>query len=364
MHLGRPWPRGGRAQPKWTCVHLLHFIILNLKNLPRTPTLRVFLSAPGVCFWRATLLTLFEGETELFMEHRPGGGEVVASAAPYGADVSSAADLKWTFALAELFSARDRGEDVDATPPAAAPAAAETEAAAAPSAAAPPAAHAPSSVAEEVEGVFDEAGSTSEDLESDDPAPAAAAAAPPPPPLPPAKASDFRIVGDGAHAVTVAQKASFTIESVAPRPEGGAKFAVNLSGAGVARVKVFDGRDGTYTVEYRVPSSGKYRLSVMLGGHHVPGSPCTVSAKAGSGNLKDWKAGRTREAAEMRAQRKEHEGKRKAPLRNRSTSPRLPSPRTQLEKAYALALAMCHTKETTRQGSASGRAPAPVDVYM
>ena len=41
MHLGRPWPRGGRAQPKWTCVHLLHFIILNLKNLPHSARLAV-----------------------------------------------------------------------------------------------------------------------------------------------------------------------------------------------------------------------------------------------------------------------------------------------------------------------------------
>ena len=38
MHLLRSRPRGGRARPKWTCVHLVHFILLDLKNLPRTGT--------------------------------------------------------------------------------------------------------------------------------------------------------------------------------------------------------------------------------------------------------------------------------------------------------------------------------------
>ena len=37
------------------------------------------------------------------------------------------------------------------------------------------------------------------------------------------------------------------------------------------RARVHDEGDGTYSVDYKVTASGKYRLSVMRGGAHLPG---------------------------------------------------------------------------------------------
>ena len=109
------------------------------------------------------------------------------------------------------------------------------------------------------------------------------------------------------------------------------RFSVTLTGASMVRARVFDEGNGSLSCEYRVMQTGKYRLSVMHAGSHLPGSPYTVVAKAGVTGLKDWKASRQREAASLRAARKARDGQRKAPPQRREPSPRI-NPAEQLQR--------------------------------
>ena len=91
-------------------------------------------------------------------------------------------------------------------------------------------------------------------------------------------------------------------------------------------------------------TTGKYRLSVMRQGQHLPGSPFAVHCKAGESkaNLKEWKAGRQKEAEQLRRARKLKQQEKKQlqqeKLERRAPSPRI-NPAEQLQKAYELALA-------------------------
>jgi hypothetical protein len=162
-------------------------------------------------------------------------------------------------------------------------------------------------------------------------------------------ASGCTVSGDGIRTAYTGQTATFVIHAADPvtgerRCEGGERFAVSLSGAASTRVRVFDEGDGSYVCQYKCPSSGKYRLSIMTQSAHVPGSPFTVVVKA-CGNLKEWKARQAKEAAELKAAREERKRERSAPVQKRPASPRI-DPAEQLQKAYALALASIRTDST------------------
>ena len=177
---------------------------------------------------------------------------------------------------------------------------------------------------------------------------AAAAAAPPSTATPEPEEEEvgtveFRLVGDALHTAVTGQVATFTIETLDAsgkrrRIKGASRFAVSLAGAAIVRARVHDEGNGLYNVDYKLPSSGKYRLSVMRAGSHLPGSPFALVAKPQTKDLKEWKAERQKEASSLKATRKARE-RRKREEKARPVSPRLPTPYEQLQKAYALALA-------------------------
>ena len=161
-------------------------------------------------------------------------------------------------------------------------------------------------------------------------------------PRDPTPPGSCKLSGDGLHTAVAGQSVTFTIETMDPasgqrQHNKTDKFVVLLSGAGSVRPRIFDEGDGRYTVEYRCPSSGKYRLSVMSQSRHLPGSPHALTVKSG-GSLKDWKAKQAKEAADMRERKKQKENERKAPVEKRAPSPRI-NPQEQLEKAYEQLLA-------------------------
>jgi hypothetical protein len=173
---------------------------------------------------------------------------------------------------------------------------------------------------------------------------AAAAATGPSPPV-----SKWELSGEGLTAAQAGRPATFHIEGVDAggvrrRNVGGDKFVVTLNGAATVRARVWDDGDGRYTCEYKCSTTGKYRLSVMRAGQHLAGSPYHVVCKTGEAkaSLKDWKAGRLREADELRRSRKlKQQGKKQLQqerIERRAPSPRI-NPREQLNKAFELALA-------------------------
>ncbi len=173
-----------------------------------------------------------------------------------------------------------------------------------------------------------------------------------PPALP---SASWAVSGDGLHSAMAGQTASFVIESFdatgARRQQGGDKFAVSLTGAAQVRARVFDEGDGRYTCEFRCPSSGKYRLAVQAHSMHLPGSPFSVHVKANS--LKEWKAHRAKEAADLREKRKEKERERGAKAEKvRQPSPRI-NPAEQLAKAYELALQVARGGSKSRSADGS-----------
>ena len=145
-------------------------------------------------------------------------------------------------------------------------------------------------------------------------------------------------------------------------------------GAAVVRARVYDEGDGLYTVEYKLLQTGKYRLSVMRAGQHLPGSPFNITAKAGEAkkSLKDWKVERSREAANLRAARKLKQHEKKMLQQEKLERKREPSPRInaaeQLAKAYALALAAARSdkrvKHHRHRGSSSGTAGSAAAVQQ
>lgn len=194
---------------------------------------------------------------------------------------------------------------------------------------------------------------------------AAGAASGPSPPV-----VKWVLFGDGLTAAYTGRPVTFYIEGldasgVRRRNDGGDKFVVTLTGAAAVRARVWDDGDGRYTCEYKCSTTGKYRLSVMRGGQHLAGSPFNVVCKASESkaNLKEWKAGRLREADELRRSRKlKQQGKKQLQqerIERRAPSPRI-NPAEQLQKAYALALAAVRAdagRETkSRSRSASAKA--------
>lgn len=197
---------------------------------------------------------------------------------------------------------------------------------------------------------------------------AAASVAGPPPPV-----VHWRLSGDGLLAALSGQATTFVIEGLDAtgcrrRNEGGDRFQISMSGpSGVPRVRVWDEGDGSYACEYRVTSTGKYRLTVMRGGQHLPGSPFAVSAKSGAGALKDWKATRSREAASLKAARKlkiqERKQSKVEPTSKRPTSPRIVVA-DQLQLAYALALEAVRSDKEQLERQAAGAAPETQTVDL
>ena len=154
------------------------------------------------------------------------------------------------------------------------------------------------------------------------------------------------------------QLATFTIETFdaatgARRHEPADKFVVLLSGAATVRARVYAEGDGRYTCEYKCPSSGKYRLSVMNHSRHLSGSPFVINVKSG-GSLKEWKAKQAKEASELRERKKERERERSAPAQKRAPSPRI-NPAEQLAKAYELALAGIAANRANKAAAAQAR---------
>ena len=108
----------------------------------------------------------------------------------------------------------------------------------------------------------------------------ASAPEPPPPPARPAVASKCSAEGKGLEVAIARKKASFVIQTRAadgtPCEQGGELFSVSVTGTSVVHARVHDKEDGTYVVEYKASTAGKYNVSIMLHGLALPGSPWKV----------------------------------------------------------------------------------------
>ena len=60
--------------------------------------------------------------------------------------------------------------------------------------------------------------------------------------------------------------------------KGGSRFLVDIAGMPAHAIAVTDRGDGSYAVQYTVPSEGNYRVNVTLDGSHVQGSPTSLTA--------------------------------------------------------------------------------------
>jgi hypothetical protein len=168
--------------------------------------------------------------------------------------------------------------------------------------------------------------------------------------------TQWRATGEGLSSAFVGSEANtFLIEGLdasgVRRPAGEdalQHLKVELVGTAMVRVRIVDGGDGSFTCEYRVHQTGKYRLLVTHAGKHLAGSPFTVVARSAPGGLSDWREKKAREVANLKAARKEREAARKAPPKRREPSPRI-SPSEQLAKAYALALASIGSERRRRK---------------
>lgn len=92
-----------------------------------------------------------------------------------------------------------------------------------------------------------------------------------------AAASFCTVSGPGASTAMVRQTAQFTIEAKdergTPCTQGGEVFSVSVRGASLVKARVADNDDGTYLVEYKPSVSGRYTISITLGGQLLSGSP-------------------------------------------------------------------------------------------
>lgn len=61
------------------------------------------------------------------------------------------------------------------------------------------------------------------------------------------------------------------------RSSGDDKFSVEIRGVASDAVHLTDRGNGTYTVDYCVPIEGTYTLTCTLQGHHIRGSPSTLT---------------------------------------------------------------------------------------
>ena len=61
------------------------------------------------------------------------------------------------------------------------------------------------------------------------------------------------------------------------RTRGGDKMSVEIRGVAAKAIIVTDRNNGTYTVEYCIPVEGTYTVNATLLGHHVRGSPMSLS---------------------------------------------------------------------------------------
>jgi len=74
---------------------------------------------------------------------------------------------------------------------------------------------------------------------------------------------------------------SFVIRAVARNGKklanGGEKDHIEVKITGskgdISGVELKDNNDGTYTCSYKLPSSGTYRISILINGNHIKGSP-------------------------------------------------------------------------------------------
>ena len=70
-----------------------------------------------------------------------------------------------------------------------------------------------------------------------------------------------------------------------PVRTGDAPWVVSISGPGRAEVAITDHQDGSYTIRYLTASSGRYKLAIRLGEHHLSGSPFEVGVRPAPSSL-------------------------------------------------------------------------------
>lgn len=96
-------------------------------------------------------------------------------------------------------------------------------------------------------------------------------------------AAECTATGDGLQQATPREEARFTIiardAAGQPRRVGGELFKLLFRGASSPTVEQRDMGDGTYECSYLLVSSGKYELTVLLGGERIQGSPFKVAAR-------------------------------------------------------------------------------------
>ena len=98
----------------------------------------------------------------------------------------------------------------------------------------------------------------------------------PPPPPPTHGAADRSNIGASVLTLLTADQYGN------PVSVGGAAVSAKMSGPGACTTAVEDNGDGSYTVKWAAALTGMYRLSVLLGGGHVMGSPFGVHVEATS----------------------------------------------------------------------------------
>ncbi len=98
----------------------------------------------------------------------------------------------------------------------------------------------------------------------------------------PAAVEGCTVAGSGIEAAAVHQHAEFIITAVGLDGKkldcGGTSFFVAIRGPQRVRARITDNSDGTYTVRWTPPQSGKYSVAVSLFGVPLAGSPYAVSA--------------------------------------------------------------------------------------
>jgi hypothetical protein len=84
---------------------------------------------------------------------------------------------------------------------------------------------------------------------------------------------------------TVIDSFSFVVQAKTKngenKTEGGDNLAVKVSGPSGQDVQstITDTKDGKYTVSYRVPSAGKYKINITIDGKDIKSSPFTQDVK-------------------------------------------------------------------------------------
>ena len=92
----------------------------------------------------------------------------------------------------------------------------------------------------------------------------------------------FTVAGAGIQEATVREPTSFTITTTDEKGNaletGGELFFIAIRGVAQVRARVTDNGDGTYTVVWQPPLSGRYDIAVSNFGIPLPGSPFFVTA--------------------------------------------------------------------------------------